>query len=77
MLDRIKNYNIEHRQQALYKAFDKYGIENFTVEQVEECPVEKLDEREIYWIAYYDSFKSGYNSTLGGKSGCKYFFTDN
>ena len=73
----IKNYNIEHRKQALYLAFDKYGIENFVVEQVEECPIEKLDEREIYWIAYYDSFKNGYNSTLGGKSGCKYFFTDN
>ena len=64
----IKNYNIEHRKQALYLAFDKYGIENFVVEQVEECPIEKLDEREIYWIAYYDSFKNGYNLTLGGNS---------
>lgn len=63
----IKNFNIEHRKQPLYMAFAKYGIENFTVETVEECPIEKLDEREIYWIAKYDSFKKGYNATQGGK----------
>ena len=26
-----------------------------------------LDEREKYWIAFYDSYKKGYNSTLGGR----------
>jgi transposase-like protein len=26
-----------------------------------------LDAREKYWIAYYDSYKNGYNSTLGGR----------
>lgn len=25
--------------------------------------------REIYWIAYYDSYRNGYNSTPGGESG--------
>ena len=73
----IKNYNVEHRMQPLYMAFAKYGIENFTVETVEECSIEKLDEREIFWIAKYDSFKNGYNATLGGIKGCKYFWTDN
>lgn len=73
----IKNYNVEHRMQPLYMAFAKYGIENFTVETVEECSIEKLDEREIFWIAKYDSFKNGYNATLGGTKGCKYFWTDN
>ena len=29
---------------------------------------DKLDEREIYWIAYFDSFKNGYNKTAGGNS---------
>ena len=45
---------------------DKYGIENFSVQQIEECDVSQLDEREIYWIRYYDTYRQGYNATLGG-----------
>lgn len=26
-----------------------------------------LDEREKYWIEYYNSYFDGYNSTLGGR----------
>lgn len=73
----LKNHNIEHRTQPLYLAFAKYGIDNFYVETLEECPIDKLDEREIFWIAKYDSFNHGYNATLGGSKGCKYFWTDN
>lgn len=47
-------------------AIKKYGIENFDFSIVEECPVEKLDERERYWIAFYDSYNKGYNRTPGG-----------
>lgn len=71
-----KNFNIEHRKQPLYCAFAKYGIENFDVDKIEEIECDKLDEREIYWIAYYDSFKNGYNATLGG-DGKIYTWTDN
>lgn len=71
----IKNFNIEHRKQILYKAFEKYGIENFNVETIEEVDVSKLNEREMYWIAYYDSFKNGYNANLGG-NGNLYSWTD-
>ena len=71
----IRNYNIEHRQQPLYKAFAKYGLENFNIETIEEVECDKLNEREIYWIAYYDSFQNGYNATLGG-DGKLYQWTD-
>ena len=27
-----------------------------------------MDEREKYWIEYYDSYFNGYNSTLGGRA---------
>ena len=72
----IKNYNIEHRKQPLYKAFDKYGLDNFYVEPIEEIDSDQLDEREMYWIAYYDSFKNGYNANIGG-TGKVYTWTDN
>lgn len=52
---------------ALYRAIRKYGIENFSFDVLEEVPLsENLDSREIYWIAYYDTFNNGYNETLGG-----------
>lgn len=46
----------------------KYGKDNFLLEVLEDNinNKEKLNEREIYWINYYDSFYSGYNLTKGG-----------
>lgn len=51
---------------VLHRAFRKYGIENFLFETIEECNVDKLNEREMYYIAEYNSFKDGYNMTVGG-----------
>ena len=51
----------------LYQAMRKYGIENFDIEEIEECSNDKLNERECYWIKYYNSFgEGGYNLTPGG-----------
>ena len=52
----------------IHKALRKYGEENFDIEILEECPKEKLNEREKYWIKYYDSYTNGYNANLGGDS---------
>lgn len=49
------------------KAISKYGSEAFTFEVLEECELSQLDEREVYWIAYYNTFKGfGYNCNPGG-----------
>lgn len=45
---------------------NKYGIEHFHIELVEECSIEQLSEREQYWIEYYKSYHDGYNATVGG-----------
>lgn len=29
-------------------------------------PDEEASTKEIYWIAYYDTYRHGYNATLGG-----------
>jgi hypothetical protein len=52
------------KDRPLYRAIRKYGVCNFSIEVVEEtsCTV----EREIFWIAYYNSYKNGYNATKGG-----------
>lgn len=64
-----KSYNSNKKDdidKPLYKAMRKYGRENFSFEIVEECEEEKLSEREIYWISYYNSYEKGYNATRGG-----------
>lgn len=42
------------------------GIWNFTFELLEECPRDKLNEREKYYIDFYKSNLYGYNLTKGG-----------
>jgi len=53
-----------------HKAIRKYGIENIESSILEDniCS-EKVNEREKYWIAYYDTYKNGYNMTEGGDGG--------
>lgn len=52
----------------LYNSMRKYGIENFSFEVIEPCSPEELDDKEVYWIKYYDSFNNGYNLTQGGQN---------
>ena len=55
----------------LKRAVAKYGIENFRRDIIEEgiTDPEYLNEREKYWIAYFDDFHNGYNQTEGGDGG--------
>lgn len=58
----------EEYNRPLYRAMRKYGIRNFNFEMIEECAPQFLNEREQYWIKYYNSFEDGYNLTVGGDS---------
>lgn len=59
------------RKYYLQRAFIKYGIENFKFEVIEYCEEFELDDKEIYWIAKYNTHGEGYNLTEGGLSGNK------
>lgn len=50
----------------LYKAMLKDGVENFSFEVLEECERSALNDRETYWIEFYQSQYHGYNMTKGG-----------
>lgn len=54
---------------TLSRAFRKYGVDNFTFEIIEECNRSELDQREIYYISFYDTYFNGYNETTGGSNG--------
>lgn len=61
------NYTNSTYNSALYKAMNKYGIENFSFEVIEECSIEQLDDKEIFWIQKLNSLvPNGYNIALGG-----------
>lgn len=57
-----KDYNMK-----IYKAIRKYGLNNFKLSIIEECSEDKLRDKEIYWINYYNSMDSnfGYNTANG------------
>lgn len=81
----LNNRMTGHRHEAkvcipnvyFVRAMHKYGFDNFEVQILEECLDEQLDEREIFWIAEYDTFLGpGYNSTRGGSGNKKILNSD-
>lgn len=59
---------------AISKAIKKYGKGEFKKYILEECNLEDLNEREQYWIKYYNTFLGeGYNMDDGGKSNSGYW----
>lgn len=56
----------EDKNFQLYNAIKKYGVNNFHIELLEECSESNANEREVYWIRFYDSYNKGYNMTEGG-----------
>lgn len=66
--DKHKNFlrNNNHHNKHLQASWNKYGENNFIFSIVEECSIDDIDEKEIYWIEKYDTFKSGYNLDKGG-----------
>lgn len=80
---RWKQHILESRKpiracRPLYAAIQKYGIDNFQIELVEEnIGSADLDDKEQYWIQQYNSYigfknSNGYNATLGGDGTVKY-----
>lgn len=61
-----KNVKRPSYEYPICRALRKYDIENFEFVILEECSIESLNDREIFWIAELDSFFNGYNQTMGG-----------
>lgn len=69
-LDRRRRKMDYKTSSMFYSALTKYGLDAFDYEILELCPVENLDEREIFWIQHYQTFPPslgfGYNLVSGG-----------
>ena len=65
----ISDFNLNKYPKILiYKAFNKYGLDNFEFSILELCEEKDLIEKEISWIEKLKSKELGYNMTLGGES---------
>ena len=61
-----------HKNIKLQNAWNKYGEENFSFEVILTCPKEELNYNEKYYVTKYNSYKEGYNMTLGGNDNTSY-----
>ena len=62
------------KNNKLYTAMRQIGLNHFKISIIEEfsdISEEELDQKEQYWIEYFDSFYNGYNSTKGGTFGSR------
>lgn len=65
-------------KRPLYSAINKYGIENFIIEEIEKVDDDsQLSNREIYWINELGTYgKNGYNATKGGDGTILYDYNE-
>ena len=59
--------HLRHSSQLIDAAIQQLGKEHFKIEVIEECSEEEVDDKEIYWIKFYNSYEEGYNVTIGGR----------
>lgn len=70
---RFKRHVVDSKRMgcALHIAIQRHGAHNFDIVELEQCPREHLNEREVFWISSLDSRRKsvGYNMTSGGNGG--------
>lgn len=67
---RHTGYQRHEHDTKFYRAINKYGAEQFSIEQIDSATTqEELDEKEVYWIKQFDSINLGYN-TKSSKGKC-------
>lgn len=54
----------KHHNDYLQKSWNKYGENNFVFEIIEYCSIENLDDREQYWIDFYNTMDRGFGYNL-------------
>lgn len=65
--EHIKDSRKKHcEKRPIYDAINKYGIEHFSIKELEKCDLEKLSNQEQYWVDKLDTYYNGYNATRGG-----------
>ncbi|MBO5388942.1 MAG: GIY-YIG nuclease family protein [Lachnospiraceae bacterium] len=72
--EHFTDYELMTTDTKLTRAILKYGKNVWNWKIIEECDDNILSQREAYWISEYNSYRDGYNSTLGGDGCPRYEF---
>ena len=64
---RYKEHRTRNDGYTFHNAIKEHGWDDFEFEILELWSPEELNEKEQYWIAFYNSYKNGYNETPGGE----------
>ena len=71
------NPNNKEYNYPLSRGIRKYGEDEYELIILEEdLRQDQLNEREIYWIKFYDTYFNGYNQSTGGSNPVKPIFDD-
>lgn len=63
----IDHCTLSHNIEIVDKNINLWGKENFKFEVLEECTIDQLDQKEIYYINLYNATENGYNKLQGGQ----------
>ena len=70
--EKLREYNY-----PLSRGIRKYGMDEYELIILEDnISLDKLDEREKYWIKFYNTYWDGYNQTTGGSFPTKPTYTE-
>lgn len=71
------NPNNKEYNYPLSRGIRKYGENEYELIILEDnLRLDQLNDREIYWIKYYDTYFNGYNQSTGGANPVKPIFDD-
>ena len=71
------NINNKEYEYPLSRGIRKYGQDYYELIILEDnIPLSQLNEREKYWIKYYNTYWKGYNQTVGGSNPTKPIYSD-
>lgn len=63
-----KEETVRGPQTLLKQAIREHGADAFDLKVLEECLLENIDDREVFYITEYNTLEpNGYNMTIGGK----------
>ena len=66
---RWKRHQYKSNCTKLSNAIQKYGPENFKIEEIERCnSIEELNKRETFWIKELNTLEEGYNLVTNGNN---------